>query len=366
MHIGLIVKVSKFCNLRCGYCCEMEYLADRQRMSMEQIIGIFHSVRFFVDRFGSGDDRLSFYWHGGEPLVQPISYWNAILDAEEEILGATLHSQTVNALQSNLTLVKSAHLALFARARIGFSFDVVNDLRVDRNGYSTHAKVVKNIDWLIGRGISLAGIAVVSTANCEHPAAVAGFYLDRYMPFRFILLDEALEHRPEIERMRIPLTGFVEFAMELWRLPRVRRALADGLRIDPLSEALALLQARHSDARSTDSFENLAKLEHLLEVDIDGAVYSTADYPYQQSYGNLFVEPIESLLLSDARKHRIERSRQRLLDVCGSCQFFGQGCFGARVSHATEPVYGEYRCGGGCELRLIADAIQAAETEDVA
>lgn len=356
MHVGLILKISKFCNLRCTYCCEMDHLGDQRRMSLDQIETILCSVRTFLEAYGSGDDGVSLYWHGGEPLVQPVCYWTAIREAQERCFGEDLCRRTSNALQSNLTLAKPAHLPLLSWMRIGFSYDVVNDLRVDIKGRPSADQVVRNVDWLTSVGVPLAGIVVVSKANATRHEEVADFYLSRRLSFRFILLDEALEHRAEVRALRVGLLEYVHFAEAMWRLPRVRQAIAGGLRIDPLSEVLSLLRDDDYGSGPPDTAA-LAGREHLLEVDTDGSVYSTADYPYRRSYGSIFEQPLEQLLLSDGRGKRVARSRDRLDRVCSSCRFLGRGCSGARVSHATEPVYVEYVAAGGCELSLIANVI---------
>ncbi len=39
-----IVKVSKFCNLRCDYCYELPKLGDRTRMTREQARALFANM----------------------------------------------------------------------------------------------------------------------------------------------------------------------------------------------------------------------------------------------------------------------------------------------------------------------------------
>ena len=43
--IMFVVKISKFCNLRCSYCYEFEELGQRRRMSLADLHAFFTNVR---------------------------------------------------------------------------------------------------------------------------------------------------------------------------------------------------------------------------------------------------------------------------------------------------------------------------------
>ncbi len=360
MNIGVVVKVSKLCNLRCVYCCESADLANPARMSIQEIEAMFRRLYDFLRLVGSRIERheVTFYWHGGEPFAQPIAYWTAIIDAQQRVFGTTNHPiRILNALQSNLSLITPRHLPLLRHFRLGFSFDVINELRIFANGRSSTVRVAARIDWLRSVGVPLAGIAVVSAANVNRPDDVASFYLERNLPFRFIQLDEGLEHLPNIHTVRVSFVRYLQFAFALYGNPMVHRALEHGLRIDPISAAAQSLVQPASGL----TLEDCAEREHLLEVDTDGQVYSTADYPYRNSYGNIFSDSVTVLLTSEARQRRIDRSRQRMTEVCHDCFLFRRSCPGTWVAHATNGQYEEFRRQGGCEIRVIAQWISATE-----
>lgn len=362
MQLGLIVKVSKLCNLRCAYCCETTELGDRARISVDNIRLIFGRVREFLQRADlSGETHeVTFYWHGGEPFAQPIAYWRAILEEQRaEFVGTEKSILILNAVQSNLTLIRAEHLPLLEHFRLGFSFDVFNSLRVDAGGKATDGKVRNAISWLSEAGVPLAGIVVVTPANLNSADEVAYFFIDRGMSFRFIHLDEGLEHLPQVRAIRVPFEEYLEFAGRMYADPRVRKALAAGLRIDPISLTLTKLELQKSGYRSGLSQEDCAQREHLLEINTDGQVFSVADYPYRNSYGSIFTDSIESLLTSPGRAARIARSRERLATVCRGCLLYRSGCNGTFVSHATEDQYAEYLTNKGCEVGAVARMIES-------
>jgi len=62
-----VVKISKFCNLRCTYCYEYAELGLKHRMSLDQIATMFKHAADHVE--SNKLDDLSFVWHGGEPFL---------------------------------------------------------------------------------------------------------------------------------------------------------------------------------------------------------------------------------------------------------------------------------------------------------
>jgi uncharacterized protein len=364
MNIGVVVKVSKLCNLRCTYCCEGADLANRARMSVAQIETMFCHLNDFLAVAGNQAEHhtITFFWHGGEPFAQPIGYWTTILESQELVFGAARRwIKIVNTIQSNLTLITPKHLPLLKHFRVGFSFDVINDLRTFANGRESATRVIETIGWLRQAGVPLAGIVVVSKANVERPYDTAAFYLEQDLPVRFIHLDEGLEHLPKIHSVRINFAEYLKFVFALYENPAVQGALKRGLRVDPISLALQwLAQSRARPARKV-TFSDCALQEHLLEVDTDGSVYSTADYPYRNSYGNIFSDSVASLLVSDGRQRRVERSRERLTAVCQDCELFRRSCNGTWVAHATNEHYEEFRRQGGCEIRMVVQRISRGD-----
>src|SRR6185503_8399340 len=99
--LELIVKVSKYCNLRCSYCYEYNELANKRRMSLEQLRAFFEHVADTASDFGR--DQIRFIWHGGEPLLLPPDYYHSIGQLQREILPPEL--KFTNHVQTNLTVL---------------------------------------------------------------------------------------------------------------------------------------------------------------------------------------------------------------------------------------------------------------------
>src|SRR4026208_2120843 len=130
--IQYVIKISKFCNLRCTYCYEYAELGRKERMSLDKIAAFFHHALDYA--LEEKLEYLDFIWHGGEPFLIPIAMYDAIGNMQREILGDKVAYQ--NVAQTNLTILTDKHLELLKSQRffrgIGVSFDVYGDQRVDK------------------------------------------------------------------------------------------------------------------------------------------------------------------------------------------------------------------------------------------
>src|SRR5687767_2706592 len=80
--VNWVIKLSKLCNLRCGYCYEWNELGDPRRMSaalIERVVGAaadLHRLR----ALSTPALRTTLIMHGGEPLVLPLEYLQGFMD----------------------------------------------------------------------------------------------------------------------------------------------------------------------------------------------------------------------------------------------------------------------------------------------
>ncbi|HEV7745569.1 MAG TPA: radical SAM protein [Pyrinomonadaceae bacterium] len=359
MKIGFIVKVSKLCNLRCTYCYETPELANRERMSLENIERLFVHIREYLEDWGADSEphELGFVWHGGEPFAQPVDYWESILALQRSVFGEEFQrSSLINTIQSNLTLLKEKHLPLLRHFELGFSFDVINDLRVDTGGNPTADLVRQKVDWLMAEKVPLAGIAVISKTNLRYPQMVADYYISRGIAFRVLDIYQATDTLPLTREAAASFAQYQTFFKELYCLPEVQAALGRGLDIEPLTTARSMLEEWQRGYSSPLSDEARSHREWALAVNTNGDVYSPGDcYDEKLKYGNIFSQPLDDILfLSEARERRIERSAKRCQSICSNCFLYRKGCEGVYVSHATPESARDNRRHKGCHYGLLA------------
>lgn len=363
MNIVLIVKASKLCNLRCTYCYETPELANKARISPENIERMFIQLRDFIPQPGEGGPphKLTFIWHGGEPFAQPISYWQDIIHLENKVFGEEFKKKSItNEIQSNLTLITPKHLPLIRENfELGFSYDVINDLRITAGEQKTGNLVRKKIDWLISEGISLGGVAVISKINVDSPKTVADYFIEKGLSFRLLNIYQSLDDFSQLRVSAAPIDSFLKFLKDLYDLPGIRESLKGGLiGIEPFSEARKIIQRSLGLSHPIMSDEYCEEREWAIAVNTNGDVYSTGNMYYPElSYGNIFAQSIEQILSSETRKKRIEKTQGRFKEVCRHCPFFQKGCDGSLVSHATLEDYREFKRLGGCYHHFISKMI---------
>ncbi len=177
-HTVWQVKASTLCNLRCKYCYEWDGLADTRRMSLDQWGKIFSALNTYrnhcIQRFGG--NPLGFVaWHGGEPTLLPRAYAEQVLDLQHQMLGETAHDggTYLNAAVTNL-FSRNATLKLMIERKFMFSvsLDGVPGARVDRSGRDSEARVLKNLEWVIGQGGTCGVSMVIGRHNFEQLAPI--------------------------------------------------------------------------------------------------------------------------------------------------------------------------------------------------
>ena len=103
-----VVKVSKFCNLRCDYCYELPELGDRTRMSLAQAAAMFDHIA------GYSASRRAPSTSSGTAVsrsFRSLDYFRRLFALQRRSLAG--HA-VENFVQTNLTMLDDDRLALLA------------------------------------------------------------------------------------------------------------------------------------------------------------------------------------------------------------------------------------------------------------
>jgi uncharacterized protein len=350
--IDFVVKISKFCNLRCDYCYEFAELGDRRRMSLSQLRAFFVNVRTAVREYGR--DHIDFIWHGGEPFLIPLDYYEQIGALQREVLEAGSYS---NFVQTNLTVLTDRHIAFLRENRffnksIGVSFDVYGDQRVDTEGRLRTKSVLANMQRLRDEGIAFGAITVLARNTLPHVAAIHRFYESlgvsvRFLPFYKSASDAQVEqHSLDFDEITRSFKSVFDAWLVSERAPPVH-PLEDYIRY-----ALGAMQGQRQDAYQPSSDEQ------VFLIGTHGDVYGVAEtYTPGRCYGNVFHEDFGLSLASTARAQVMAESRERIARYCTSCPYFGH-CPGRFVAEATAEQR-RMLATDGCPVReLVGHIIQ--------
>jgi uncharacterized protein len=122
-RLEFVVKLSKYCNLRCSYCYEFEDLHKRDRMDLAQIQRMFLHISAHTAEHNV--ENVKFIWHGGEPFLFKPDFFREIGRSQTAIFGADV--AVSNTVQTNLTVLSEEMLSFLENGSffsgLGVSFD---------------------------------------------------------------------------------------------------------------------------------------------------------------------------------------------------------------------------------------------------
>ena len=183
------------CNLQCSYCYYLEksrlYDASSQMMSDEML-------ELFIREYIHSQTTLEvlFTWHGGEPLLRPISFYERALELQRQYANGR---RIANCIQTNATLIDDEWCEFFRKNNflVGVSIDgpqsMHDSLRTSHRGESSYRDVMRGLRLLNRHRVAWNAMATVNAANVEHP-------LEFYRFFRDELECQFLQFTPVVER----------------------------------------------------------------------------------------------------------------------------------------------------------------------
>lgn len=316
-----VLKVSKFCNLRCRYCYEMEELGSKAAMSRDHLQQIYRNIESYYgprDAADVNETEVRFIWHGGEPLLNdPQLYWDTFAD-QREIFGAR---KVMNLVQTNLTVLDAERIRLLREGfdSVGVSLDLFGDLRVNLAGRDSTSTTLKNMDVLRKEKVLFGCITVLSRRNIGEIAKICRFYEQAGLNFRLLPLFDAA-YDGQLDGFNVTTMEILEAwkkVFDLW-LESER-----GFHVIPISNHIESVV--HYLAGGPKRYYNKAHWNSALLVNTNGDCYSSGD-PYGHAdwtLGNLISSPLGEVLSGSRWDKSVRQAETRLAYSCTRCRFFG-------------------------------------------
>jgi uncharacterized protein len=356
-QIEIVIKITKHCNLRCTYCYEFPYLAQKNVISLLNLERLFANLSTFEPSPASKNqgsfyqNDLSFIWHGGEPFMVPLDYYEEIGSIQRQTIGRKLSYE--NAVQTNLTIMTDAHIQFLNEHyffhSLGFSFDVYGDARVDTANKSTAEKVIKNLQKLRDRSIPTGGIAVLSQSTFPYIENIYRFYESLDCSFRILPyhIEKSTEQTLVNGLTPQEIISAMCMVFDLWMQSE------NPIRVAPIETYIASALA-YLGKTNRGYYEKIVD-ESVFVVDINGDVTGYETYQHDHVYGNLFVEPFVEILNSAARARAAQKSAERVEKYCSKCTYFG-ACMGQPVAEAN-PFEEQWLAMEGCHVASVIEHI---------
>ena len=170
--------VGAACNLRCKYCYYLEkskLYPHEHNMMDDEILENF--IREYIE--SQTMPEILFTWHGGEPMLRPVSYYEKVIRLQQKYAGGRKIS---NSLQTNGTLITDEYAEFYHRNGwlIGVSIDGPKEYhdayRRQANGGPTFDEVMRGIEILNRHHVEWNAMAVVNRLNGSHPVEFYHFF----------------------------------------------------------------------------------------------------------------------------------------------------------------------------------------------
>ena len=191
------------CNLACDYCYYTEkrqlYRHINSCMMTEGLLEEF--VRQYMEV--QTMPQVLFTWHGGEPLLRPLSFYRRALELQRQYARGR---QVDNCLQTNGTLLTDEWCEFLRENNflVGISIDGPEPLhdcyRHDRAGSPSFSDVMRGVRLLQKHGVEWNAMATVNAANAERPQEFYHFFRDigcQYLQFTPVTPPHGHSVRPD-------------------------------------------------------------------------------------------------------------------------------------------------------------------------
>lgn len=174
----IIKPISTACNISCSYCYHAQNrLPVGLRMSTDTL------SRLIKDLASLNQPRMRFIWHGGEPTLAGIQFYEKVVEFQSDYLEPG--KRIVNSIQTNGTTLNRAWAEFFRknRFRVGISLDgprVLHDAqRKTISGKGTFNRIMESIDLLRSFDVPIGIVAVVTKSSIGRAKEAFDFFYGR-------------------------------------------------------------------------------------------------------------------------------------------------------------------------------------------
>jgi len=337
----VITKVISACNLACRYCDADTY--SNRRMSLDTISQIVKKALDYAD-------YVEFVWHGGEPLLMGIHFYEEVVELQKKFKRE--NQVIMNSIATNGTLISQEWVDFFKANdfHVGVSLDgppeVHNANRIFKSGQGSFEQVMMGIRLLKENGVNFGVLAVITK---ETVRLGAKRFLDFFIENGIFYIG-ILPQRPALNIGRtdaLPRDEFEKFAIELFDYwyslddPRIRIREFDAI-LDRIFGAESKICIFGGDCRGK-----------ILAIAPNGDVYPCDEFMFDDRYklGNVREQTFEEML--NPMNPKLIRIRLEDLETkksmnCKYLKICNYGC--PKDRYVLSKVYNEEGTCGWCNV----------------
>jgi len=329
--ITIIVKPTSECNFRCKYC----YHADTgYTPGFLEIDKLEKLIRLTLSEY----DRVEFVWHGGEPLLCGIDYFQRIVDFQNKY--RRNKNIIVNSVQTNGSLLNNHFIRFFKKNdfSVGISIDGAAECNSLRQSTD---EVIRNMDSALRAGVKVASLSVIHALNVDRQIEMYEFFKNKNVPMKFNPIfnsGSAIQHPEYFLAPETYINALKKF-FDYWLVDQT------AVRVDPIDQYIRMKLL----GRANDCIYGSC-LYQWLGVDHNGEFY-----PCGRSYPPIFrftsiseIDHISDIFKKEEFIRILKCSIVRRSHCQAECKYFGVcngGCNNnALVENGNVEINGGFLC----------------------
>jgi uncharacterized protein len=336
-NIFLIVEpVGINCNLNCTYC----YYNKLNKIQTSRNLMSSHILERLIVKFLDYNKGYApFIWHGGEPTLAPISFYEKVIKLQNK--HKTSSHRIRNMMQSNGTLLNEKWVDFIKENNfaIGLSIDGPKEIH-EIHRPNSFERIMNSIKLLKEKRVEFGVICVVNSCNVNYPFEIYNFFKN--------LNISSINIKPCISLNEGKLTDFsvkpmdyANFMISIFNL--WFKDDNPNFKIKQFSNIL-LTKFGGKSSSCSDKYCDCMK---YLTINEKGDVYSCNDFAqnYEElSYGNIQESGFTEMLISENAK-LWEKQMFNIASKCKNCEILkacGSGC--TKVRLYLNDYYNELYC----------------------
>jgi uncharacterized protein len=332
--------VGSVCNLDCSYCYYLEktHLYPKKQKHTMDLSLLEHYVKSYIAASQSAE--VVFTWHGGEPLLQKIEFYQHAVELQQKY-AQLYRRRVVNSLQTNGTLITERWAQFFAQHQflIGLSLDGPDQLhdyyRTSKSGQPTFPEVMRGLNLLKKYQVEFNILATVNSYNVHFPLKIYQFFKDigaHYIQFTPIVERELLSSSTQTPGLHIASPQVPEQEAELteWTVnPSDYGRFLTTIFDQWVSQDIGEYYVINFDAMLANWYGVepplcifAKKCGHAIAMEYNGDVYSCDHFVFKEyKLGNIQTDSLPHLLNLPQQIQFGNDKQDNLPSQCRQCEY---------------------------------------------